>query len=133
MQRDVGKESMPMSEGRRQPQTLYESRRLFGRRAVLTRWLAGGGIGALFHRQSPSAQTRMSQNLIDLLKTLPVAHRRRVVTGHNASGKSYIVSDEIIPDNSGGPHGSSMERMADGGTIPGHMDLWATGGEQPLG
>lgn len=105
------------------------------RRDWLKRSLFGGAaLGAtLLTSANAVAQNPKRPSNLELLKSLPVAHRRRVVTGHNAEGKSYIVSDEVIPDNSGGPLGSSLERMPDGGPIPGHMDLWATNPLQPLG
>jgi len=42
---------------------------------------------------------------------LPAKTVRRIVTGHNREGKSYIVNDELVPASS----------------------IWATTGEQPLG
>jgi hypothetical protein len=109
--------------------------RVLGRRALLKGSIVGGAaLGAsLSSNLIGVAHNQRQPSMLDLLKTLPVAHRRRVVTGHNADGKSYIVSDEVIADNSGGILGSSLERLPDGRSIPGHMDLWATSPLQPLG
>jgi hypothetical protein len=100
-----------------------------GRRTLLTCSVLGGAVlvATMFSHMVGAAQSQQGQTPteqqwrqrnFDLLKTLPVAHRRRVVTGHNPQGKSYIVSDEII---------------ADSPSIGGHMDLWATDPSQPLG
>jgi naringenin degradation protein FdeH len=109
--------------------------RAFGRRALLKLSAVGGAtLGVtLLSKAVGSAQRGQQPSMLELMKTLPIAHRRRVVTGHNADGKSYIVSDEVIPDNSGGILGSTLERLSDGEPVPGHMDLWATSAAQPLG
>lgn len=116
-------------------QRWLEVPRVLGRRALLK---ASVVVGTAFRTVVLSdavgiAQGQRPTSDLELLKTLPVAHRRRVVTGHNAEGKSYIVSDEVIPDNSGGILGSSLEHLPNGDPIPGHMDLWATNPSQPLG
>jgi len=72
------------------------------RRTMLAYTAVGGGaMAGLFAAAGPAtAQT-----------PVPAGRMRRVVTGHNAEGKSYIVSDE----------------MADMG------NLWATKPDSPLG
>jgi hypothetical protein len=103
--------------------------RMLSRRALLKCSVLGGtAIGATTlskmvgtaqaQQRGLPAQPEWQRQCFDALKTLPVAHRRRVVTGHNAQGKSYIVSDEIIADSS---------------SIGGHMDLWETDPSQPFG
>jgi hypothetical protein len=123
---------MPQPETARRPVT--DKPRALGRRALLMCVLLGGAaIGATTlsnlvyaahsqQRQTPTAQTppqeQWRQRDAELLKKVPVAHRRRLVTANNAEGKSYIVTDEIIADSS---------------SIGGHMDLWATEPSQPFG
>jgi len=113
-----------MSQRQAAWQSVIDMPRAFGRRAWMKLSVLGGAAfgasafsGFAAGPQSDQDQKRRQSDL-DLLKTLPVAHRRRVVTGHNAEGKSYIVSDEVIADSS---------------TIGGHMDLWATDPAHPLG
>lgn len=90
-----------------------------GRRTWLKAIVSGGAVMAAdrLHAQSTDEQKRRQRDF-ELLKTLPVAHRRRIVTGHNTEGKAYIASDEVIQDST---------------TIPGHMDLWETDPAKPLG
>lgn len=84
--------------------------RKFDRRSVLAYSAVGGAAlaGALFGAVN---ETVASGQVAPATLPLPTGRMRRVVSGHNAGGKSYIVSDE----------------MAD------LANLWTTKPDQPLG
>jgi mannose-6-phosphate isomerase-like protein (cupin superfamily) len=84
-----------------------QSPRRFGRRTLLERSAAGGALLAanLFGLITPAEAAQGAT------RAKPGAKMRRVVTAHNAEGKSYIASDEMV-DVAG---------------------LWTTKPDQPLG
>jgi len=83
-----------------------------GRRAML-RYYVGGSVAlaATTIAELKSAEALELGQTPSGAPPLPAKSVRRIVTGHNREGKSYIVSDELVPASS----------------------IWTTTGEQPLG
>jgi hypothetical protein len=69
--------------------------------------LAGAVIGSV----EPTMATQGQASPAALGRPVLGARVRRVVTGHNAEGKSYIINDEVVPAS----------------------NMWTTTAEQPLG
>ena len=96
----------------RTPHTKEAGSTALGRRTLLRYTLGGGAALAatVFGAELTSAQT--NQGSSPALPRPPMSARvRRVVTAHNAEGKSYVAVDELVDVSS----------------------IWATTAEQPLG
>jgi hypothetical protein len=84
--------------------------RKYDRRSVLAYSAAGGAAlaGALF---GAVTETAVAGQGAPAVLPVPNGRARRIVTGHNPSGKSYIVSDEMVDV----------------------ANLWTTKPDQPIG
>jgi hypothetical protein len=99
-----------MSKDKQQGRRTDGSPRLIGRRAVLEgSALGGGALAAGFF--GPLAGTVVAGQVPGAVQPVKTGRIRRVATGQNSAGKSYIAVDEVVAIN----------------------DVWATTSEQPLG
>ena len=104
------KEEPQMSKDQREGRRTDGSPRLIGRRAVLEGSAIGGAaLAAGFF--GPLAGTAVAGQAPGSAQPVKTGQIRRVATGKNAAGKSYIAVDEVVGIN----------------------DVWSTTADQPLG
>ena len=103
-----------MSEQRRTPKDRTPTADTIGRRTVLTQTLGAVVGGTILGGSAGLAAASGAEQSVSIPGIALPQGMRRIVTGHDASGRSYVVSDERVT----------------GGTFP---NLFQTTGDDPFG